>query len=410
MENKDFRSRLKNHQTELNADAWSQMSEMLDTLPEEKQRGSKRKIWILLSLLGIVLTASFVYLSNSNSSLVSENIESPNKNQPSKTIEKNNIDSENESAFTSRKIEVSPEKSVSINENSVSNRNNNVQSAYLKSSSNNFQNKTRTKNKDKQSPPINKNRELQINSQGVKARADKLPDDNSNANSINSTANQISREIKSKSNSENSEETNNSSVSPNSTTSLNTGNNRINELPLIETLKTNSLNKNAKVIDLAPKIITIKNINRRKLFWTAAIGGSDINGNRGYYLGFGAFWDANKVIGFETDLSFSSAWDINGNSNSFLNSEQELNLTVWVHLNLVRTENHKFSLEVGPSIGSNWFIIKNEIERQRNLPYYNLKAGASYTYFMSNKNGIGIKGAFSFYDSGYVAFRYLKKF
>jgi len=140
------------------------------------------------------------------------------------------------------------------------------------------------------------------------------------------------------------------------------------------------------------------------------IGGSDINGNRGYYLGTGLFWDANKVIGPEADLSFSSVGDENGISTSFLSSEQELNLTVWAHLNLVRKAHHKLSLEIGPSIGSNWSITKREIQRKNSTPYYNLKAGFSYTYFMFNGDGIGLKSAISLYESAYIAFRYLKKF
>ena len=99
---------------------------------------------------------------------------------------------------------------------------------------------------------------------------------------------------------------------------------------------------------------------------------------------------------------------MNGNSTSPFEAEQELNLTLWIHLNLWRTDRHKLSFEAAPSIGATWVTLEEMAEFDGISPNY--KAGVSYTYFFGNGNGIGVKGAFSRFDSGFVALKYFKKF
>jgi len=64
MQNKDFRSRLRNHTSSPNSDAWEQMSQMLDSIPQQNKSKKKRRwLWLLLLPLCLGVTG-YLMLSN----------------------------------------------------------------------------------------------------------------------------------------------------------------------------------------------------------------------------------------------------------------------------------------------------------------------------------------------------------
>ena len=427
MANKDFRSRLKTHKTEYNPEAWAQMSEMLDALPVEKQTRSNNKFWFLLLPILTIALAVIFYFHNGNSSEMNNSL-SPSKFLHSESSQESLIDEDLENKITpdishdnsSKKAALNDYKEI-ISQESDSEES---KSAYIINSTVNSNPIPQKKNTAK--APTNRKSELQQKSvpqannsiKNIKSR--KFTNENTGTSGIvdsNQAVSVNSTKPKNKTNNELNYKIKHKSLNKTKTgiqdfsARLNTtGQSILEELLILETFKAASIMTEQKNFHYVPPIVPINTLTGNRLYWAGSIGGSDINGNRGYYLGTGLFWDANKVIGPEADLSFSSVGDENGISTSFLSSEQELNLTVWAHLNLVRKAHHKLSLEIGPSIGSNWSITKREIQRKNSTPYYNLKAGFSYTYFMSKGDGIGLKSAISLYESAYIAFRYLRKF
>ena len=470
MDSKDFRSKLRNHETPFNPGAWSQMEEMLDALPSaeviEEEKPEKKR-WLLLLLALLLLSLAGVVVLNT----IGNNSERQSETQSSlETTKKADTNGQKEAQVsTLSDLQSDPQATGNqevTNENKLANIKNNSATenqgneVTSKKSNNSLTDTKRQTTIDKQpSKEINSDTKQGAHLNESQRKGETESGFVENTTSAQSPSNQVdSKTVTTETTEDNStnqtkeslESTKNDSDprSPDTTNKLEAGKNQnsesglstndteeksetINqesesidepaaksttktplfmELLALEMLKAQPLKTGDRTEAVLPPSFQIDLIKERKLFYVGELGISDINSNRGYYIGAGVFWDIDKVIGLEPNLSFSSASDVNGNSTSPLQSAQELNLTLWIHLNLLKTNRHKLSIEAAPSLGATWSTLRVEEITEFDGISPNYKLGASYTYFFGNGNGIGVKGAFSRFDSGFVALKYFKKF
>ena len=469
MDSKDFRSKLRNHETPFNPGAWSQMEEMLDALPSaeviEEEKPEKKR-WLLLLLALLLLSLAGVVVLNTIGNKSDRQSETQSSLETTKKVDTNGqkeaqvstqSDLQSDLQATGNREVTNENKLANIKNNSAT-ENQGKEKVTSKKSNNSLTDTKRQTTIDKQlSKEINSDTKQGAHLNESQRNGETESGFVENTTSAQSPSNQVeSKTVTTETTEDNStnqtkeslESTKNDSDprSPDTTNKLEAGKNQnsesglstnntedksetINqesesidepaaksttktplfmELLALEMLKAQPLKTGDRTEAVLPPSFQIDLIKERKLFYVGELGISDINSNRGYYIGAGVFWDIDKVIGLEPNLSFSSASDVNGNSTSIFEAEQELNLTLWIHLNLWRTDRHKLSFEAAPSIGATWVTLEEMAEFDGISPNY--KAGVSYTYFFGNGNGIGVKGAFSRFDSGFVALKYFKKF
>ena len=452
MDSKDFRSKLRNHETPFNPEAWSQMEEMLNALPTaevvEEKRDNKKWMLILLALLLLSLTGLVIFNVTSKDQYSNGRDKAQSSIEVTKDKSKNNEESaltdintgsesisnleeayESQLANSKNKGQSEEVKKVQLDSKIDNNSNaltklterqsseGGAQISNLQETKNTLRSSQDREQKKAVTTDTEKNSDTAIsNTVGTTLNGTEKIDNSTirNIGTIDTADNKAddkSKELNNRREPLDVQKSETSSKTGSVDGQSYTPNELFMEVLLLDMLKASPLQVQTRdKAELLPsfKIDLIKN---RKLYYIGELGISDINSNRGYYIGTGIFWDIDKVLGLEPNLSFSSAWDINGNSNSPLESAQELNLTTWIHLNLWRTDQHKLSIEAAPSLGATWSTPKGDMmTRQYDGISPNYKLGASYTYFLSSGNGIGIKGVFSRFDSGFVSLRYYKKF
>jgi hypothetical protein len=431
MDSKDFRSKLKNHETPYNPEAWSQMEELLSTLPAQADSTSDKKRWMRLLLAFLALSiAAVLFWHRSELVYSSSELEVNEKGITEKvSIEDGTFKRTMTQADDQTNAEINQlplnKSSLTVSADPVQDKNSTERNSITQKSSRGekfVSSVERTNGKRKDAAKQEKTKRLAASNSNNpqdaviknKVELSKRSDRNNSSkvsSQVESTSEVIRREggdstaQQDKRSSSSDAENQGSALDQPSTNQL-----LLTEVIMLDVLRREALAGPEREEARLPDNFKVELPKQRRLFYTGSLGISDINSNRGYYLGAGVFWDIDKILGLEPQLSFASAWDINGTSTSFLSSEQELELATWVHLNLWRVEKHKVSLELAPSLVANWSIAKGETLREYRGIKANYKAALSYTFFMPNGNGVGLRGAVSRFDSGFVAVRYFKKF
>jgi len=152
------------------------------------------------------------------------------------------------------------------------------------------------------------------------------------------------------------------------------------------------------------------------MFLTLTGGYAKFNSNSGYHLSTGFLYDLNKIISVESTLAFSRGQDQTNITEDVFENENQIDLSLLLHLNLIRSKAHKLSFELGGGITRYWgtrIILTSPVTIDERSSFgRNLQGGLSYTYFLKRGHGIGLKfGVISYDDAvSYFAARYLYNF
>jgi energy-coupling factor transporter transmembrane protein EcfT len=438
----DYRNRLRNHSVKANEDAWNQMSMLLDSAakPEKDKRKKRFILFFLGSLLSLSITLFFIYgigvdKSNTDKLTQSTAIEKTEANKLNNNtfLKKDDLTSTESTSASTLANQNNTQSNQETNNDQTSkdyHNNKQIEQNELINATSLKERKAITKNiniaKEKNSLGDNK-----IYNQNTIASSTKTLITSGNSVNYPSSINENDSGVKKENNvglntqkiltdnnkinssldtSDGNFQTESQTIfdTPDVSDPLSSDRNEL-SIASLQTLKALiplTIEKSNTILT-TPSIIT----NRvTRLFWTGEIGGSDLNGSRGAYVGGGVFWDVDKVLGLESTLSLFSTLGNNNSTNPSQSIHRELNLTLWAHLNLIRTSKHKFSLEFGPSVLTTWRKRNNDIEVNNEGLSFNLFAGASYTYFINKNKGIGIKLAGSRSQSSFASFRFLQKF
>ena len=408
MANKDFRARLREQETPYNPEAWAQMQDMLEAMPMEREPSRRMRRLLPLALLLLLLVVfGIAYLSlrggHPEARPESAIVKQPPMMGTSEEAAKHEDTTPTPSVGSSSYLETAttPESSTADTErlkgsqpivkNDASNQKYSAQAFTDENGvSDAYQTVDATSSRllSNTAKPVDLTRE----DAGGSAIAQPQDEKTENVDQRTDDKGQLNQP--------------NASSSSALTEGLN-AQPLLLELLLLQGLRQEALSSMTDTDEETWTLPQIEPFSERKLFLTGDLGASDINSNRGYFLGAGLFWDIDKILGLEPTLSFSSASDIANRSNSFFDDEQELDLSLWIHLSFWRTARHKASLELAPSVGGRWGALRGEPGEWRGV-HVNYKAGLSYTYFMNNDDGLGLKFSFSRFDSAFLTLRYYK--
>lgn len=444
---KDFRARLNEQKSEVNPDAWNQMSEMLDQLKPKR----KRRWWFFIFffvLVGAVLGLFRISFWTTNAK---DTLLWSSKSQPNDLIDKvgskDNVDeiNENVSSMISPKNQNEASGFKELNsdinltsKNAKKSKNGGLPTvdALLKKSKTSRSKGSNAKDfntdhlKHKMTSSIGSNKGIDAISASSNAGETTLfttnlaSDDNSKeTNGYSSKTDQLfSDELKNDSTSSDKK----SDVSNNSflvkddfdqkiiDSSANQG---LIFMPLLvlanKVVDPSSNEKRDLTSSLIPKIV---NRPDTRMYYAMRAGYIYFNENPGYQVGLGIFRDQNKVIGFESEIvySYGSAQGVEkGKPFTF---ERQTDINLLVHLNLVRTQRHKISIE----LGSGWTFYNGVRVIESNPDFldvrksndYNYNGGLSYNFFINPKNFLGIRLGFISYDDAVtgMTLRYGRKF
>lgn len=447
---KDFRARLNEQKSEVNPDAWNQMSEMLDQLKPKR----KRRWWFFVfffvfigTIFGLFIKEDWNFISNESISLnnkspqdeLNDKVDNINQIDDLKSKESNKFSPMNQSEATAANQNTNATE-MEVAENHPSN-------AIEKSP---FSIKWKSK---KREIKTSDNSDIQDFNEG------NIEKKSSPFVTVNNGLDSSSKEINTKGNSaaktngtynENSEITFDSSIKPNRLISneLNQNSSTGSESNDIQSSKRDfiKVNDSEKTVDSSAisrdiympilgltSLATRLNSNKKgdlfklplptkvvrletKMYYSMRAGYIYFNENPGYQVGLGIFRDQNKVIGFESEIvySYGSAQGVEkGKPFTF---ERQTDINLLVHLNLVRTQGHKISIE----LGSGWTFY-NGVRVIESIPDfldvrrsndYNYNGGLSYTFFINPKNLLGIRFGFVSYDDAVtgMTLRYGRKF
>lgn len=431
MENKDYKSRLKNHKTPYNPDAWNQMAEMLDVLPvevTEEKKDTKRwlRLFFLLGLAMLVLSLFFYMRTKHNFNSVSErhtsssiesnetssthsnkgNVSTDLNNSTSNTDELNANDFNSQESTITEPNKKGGQKLDGINSSDLDNDNDHKSLQYA--SDDTEVNNTLNVRQNETSNAQNTNERKSGNQVSLSNNASKnvsgTGDTNAQGQSIDNT------ETKTPLSNTNVNQNQNTTINKSAVTLINSFN-PLAHLPFGE-INSKSEQRPYTLKELSDAIEIPR---ERKLYWFGSAGYGNINGEHGIQLGGGLFYDMDKVAAVSADLSVlrcrTSSFTY---ENSIFGSAMETSVTAWLHLNLFRKRKHKVSLELGPSLEYVWNPEKKRSDGTVTINQFsaldlNFRGGASYTYFIDKRTAVGFKGSFSLYDSTYASFQLYKK-
>ncbi len=397
MDNRDFRQRIKNHETPFNPNAWAQMEGMLNTIPlnAKSSKTQFRKYLIILFIFLLASTGTITFF------ITKKNISHLSARENKKVITKENY-------LISNTNNPEEDKTVSKKGNQI------LTNTILDKKLNTRQdlNSVQTYNS-------------KINSSGIGAQSLKNSSEENARNSKNRINSQFGGTTKII-----------NPISDFTETELYPLSN------VLKSLKSNNqrkyiISKNLKEVvhSILPlpksniqKIVVpirspflindnqlIKPVKTRNKFFGLGVGYADINSNKGFYIGAGLVRELNEIIGFETNLSYLSTWRT-AQSNSFLDRNHNLNFQLWTQLNVWKIKNHKASIEFAPALEASWTKVRKEFSILPEPPTeylgislsYNI--GISYTYFLRNSNRLGARAAYSSSDSAFLSLNYFQSF
>jgi hypothetical protein len=447
---KDFRARLNGQKSEINPEAWKQMSEMLDHLQPKR----KRRWWFFIfffvfigTIFGLFIKEDWNFISNESISLnnkspqdeVIDKVDSINQIDDIKSKESNQFSpiNQGEATATNQKTNVTE---MEVAENHPSN-------ATEKSP---FRIKGKSKKREIKTSETSDIQDF--NAGNIKKKSSPIV-------KVNNVLDSSSKEINTEGNSaaktnetynENSEITFGSSIKPNRLISNELNRNSLtgSESKDIQSSKRDliNLNDSEKNVDSSAisrdiympllgltSLATSLNSNKKgdlfklplptkvvrpetKLYYAIRAGYIFFNENPGYQVGLGIFRDQNNVIGFESEIVYSYGSMQGIEKGKPFTYERQMDFNLLVHLNLVRTKRHKISIELGSGwtfyngVRVNQFFPDSPDVRKSN--YNNYNGGLSYSYFMNSKNFLGIRFGFISYDDAVMGLtlRYGRKF
>lgn len=447
---KDFRARLNEQKSEVNPDAWNQMSEMLDQLKPKR----KRRWWFFVfffvfigTIFGLFIKEDWSFISNEFISLnnnspqveVNDKVDNINQTDDIKSKESNQFSPINQSEATavSQKIHVTEMEEI---ENHPSNAtvkslfsiNGKSKKSGIKTSDNSYiQDFNAGDRKQKSAPFVNVKNGLDSISKEIKAEGNNAAKTNGtfNENSELSSGssfkytqfslNELTKNSYKESESEDIQSSKRDFIKVNDTEitvdSFAISRNIYMPLLVLTSIVT-SLNSNKKgdlfKLPLPTKVVRPDT----KMYYAMRAGYIYFNENPGYQVGLGIFRDQNRLIGFESEIVYSYGSEQGIEKGKPFTFERQTDINLLVHLNLVRTQRHKISIE----LGSGWTFY-NGVRVIESIPDfldvrksndYNYNGGLSYTFFINPKNFLGIRFGFVSYDDAVtgMTLRYGRKF
>lgn len=447
---KDFRARLNEQKSEVNPEAWKQMSEMLDHLQPKR----KRRWWFFVfffvfigTIFGLYIKEDWNFISNESISL---NSKSPQDEVIHKVVNINQIDD----IKSKESNQFSP-----INQSEATAANQKTNATEMEVAENHPSNAT-----EKSPFSINgksKKREIKTcdNSDIQDFNAGNIKKKSSPFVKVNNGLDSSSKEINTEGNTdaktngtykENSEVAFGSSIKPkqfrsnelnkNSSTGSESTNNQSGKSDFIKvndseknvdssTIKSDIYMPILELASLPTSLFSYKNrdllktalptkVNRpeTKMYYAMRAGYIYFNENPGYQVGLGIFRDQNNVIGFESEIQYSYGSMQGIEKGKPYTYERQTDINLLVHLNLVRTQRHKISIE----LGSGWTFYNGVRLIESNPDFldvrrsndYNYNGGLSYTFFINPKNFFGFRFGFVSYDDAVtgMTLRYGRKF
>lgn len=444
---KDFRARLNEQKSEVNPDAWNQMSEMLDQLKPKR----KRRWWFFIFffvLVGAIFGLFRVsFLTSNAKDTLSWNDKSHSNDLIDKVGSKDNVDeiNENVSSMISPKNQNEASGFKELNsdinltsKNAKTSKNDgspNVdaplkESKTSKSKGSNAKDFNTDHLKHKMTSSIGSNEGIDAISTSKNMKettsfmANLASDENSKVtNRYSSKTDQLfSDELKNEaiSSDKRSDESNTSFLvkeNLDKKTIDSSANKGLIFMPLLALYSNVTAPISNEIRDLTSYLIPkIVNRSDTRMYYAMRAGYIYFNKNPGYQVGLGIFRDQNNVIGFESEIQYSYGSMQGIEKGKPFTFERQTDINLVVHLNLVRTQGHKISIE----LGSGWTFY-NGVRVIESIPDfldvrrsndYNYNGGLSYTFFINPKNLLGIRFGFVSYDDAVtgMTLRYGRKF
>jgi|GEM_PF-4512434 len=433
MENKDFRNRLKNHTSESNADAWEQMSQMLDSLPKQNEP-KKKLLWLWLLPMVLCLIAPAYWMFSDSQSNTSAAIASKR----------------NDTSAPQSTLQVSDQKTEVTNEKRIADQQATSTTAQENNSTSTNSLALNSKPQERSSSRAHYSTKESINSNNsdvsdIKDKSVETTSDQSNINSTNAISNATrdvaesevapsKTDISLQNNNDEgsqSEDTNNTSSS--ATTIIETfEKNLIGDLDTKENLNQNSNKSESRAsinIDhLERMFMTIQdsdeekvtapqiNINTPSKFWYSISGGyAKFNNNPGFILMGSVKYELDKILEFEGAIAYSYGSDQSQKVGDEFEFENQIDFNLNAHLNFIKNSKYKFAF-----IGGLGFT-KYAGQRVINIPSeFNFRAstGLNFTvgidaqYNLARNTAIGLRAGSISYDDAvtFIAPYFINRF
>lgn len=441
---KDFRARLNGQKSEINPEAWKQMSEMLDHLQPKR----KRRWWFFVfffvfigTIFGLFIKEDWNFTPNESISLsnkspqdeVIDKVDNINQIDDIKSKESNQFSSINQSEATAvnqntTEMEVAENHPFNVTGKSPFSINGQSKKREIKTIDNSDIQVFNVGNIQKESSPFVKD------NNGLDSSSKEINTEGNTDAKTNGTYNENSEKTFGSSQLRSNELNKNSSTGSESTDIQSGKSDFIKEndseknvdssaitsdihMPLLGMTSLATSLKSNKKGDLFKLPLPTKVVRpETKMYYAMRAGYIYFNENPGYQVGLGIFRDQNNVIGFESEIVYSYGSTQGVEKGKPFTFEKQTDINLLVHLNLVRTQRHKISIE----LGSGWTFYNGvrviesipEILDVRRSNDFNYNGGLSYSYFMNPKNFLGIRFGFISYDDAVtgITLRYGRKF
>ena len=448
MENRDFRDRLKNHKREVDPAAWDQMEGLLDSLPitKEEDKRKKRGFWLFFFGIGIISLIGVTWLkmyplgtAESNNQLSNQSTIELNIPSESETTTEYNMTEDQNSDLSSTDVK-------HTNENILENK---VQQQAKKRALNSDSKLYTIPSNQEQSPAEHDNKDHKTVHEIDNGKVDKGRIEKS--------------EITDMSNSENldvvDKDVSGSNVSKLNTSSTSNENSKENSLkeasPDLMNLKVGDVENKSVLLEVKTDVSTSKEedeeknrddlFNLEKLLLPLAsivsneglediqspsiqivkpslfsyfLGGgyAAFNGNPGYIIQTGTYYELDRILDLEANLSYSYGSEQNIPQGELFTYERQFDMSLIFHLNMIKNRSHKLSFiaGVGYTMYGGQRIIRSEpiIVDDRRHNGRSLQLGFDYQFKVNKRSALGFRVGAIVYDDAvtYFAPRYIHKF
>jgi len=427
MENKDFRDRLKEHAVPVKKEAWEMMQVLLESSPEElNEKKRKRRIFFWIWFLGIgILTAGMYYFNYTDTS----------------NHFKNSYENDAELILSEQKIELEGKNEFDENENFDVVTDNKINTNVIyERHVNNIEDDYKDNENRLSIDKININSQtgqdniVELNTEIVKEETTESNDLTSGMSSgleesFGSTDREKSSEESFLNSDKNTDVLNGSNnIELNNKLSVNQSHDI--EINNLESEQIAQENKNESINLQIEKLLEIDNLNflvnesriieltnkkENKLYAFGQIGYASFNDNPGVIIGGGVQYQFDKLLYFESLLSYANGRETGFSNGEEVTSENEIDLGLILNLNLITARKSTFAFELGYGITKYWGqrIIRSTPIRinERSSFGTHIQAGLSYQHFINRKTAMSLKlGVISYDDAiAYLALKFYKK-
>jgi len=443
MDNRDYRERLRSHEVEPSRPAWEQMEGMLDAIPEKNDKRRKRfPFWFFL-LLGVISIAGSLWISEMHiGKEVSAGHVSQNANSsPTSTV---NIETEDilvsESDATTKRI--ANETTTKTYQQQNAEKSNQVLDVDNQPDENVLANKARKLNSSTQSRPndilkrTTSLTDLDDNSsktdqESKESTPYKIETSTKQNGESNVTTGKSYPQSKNENNADNKTESLTAAPEdfafPSEDKNPSKGTEPDSMMAASSDEQSRKTLQQISIIDpIDPMLATtpydmgktkvIRNIGPSRFHWLIGAGYAEFNNNPGLIFSGGILYDVDRIIDLEVNTSyvFGRGPAIVGIDS--ITKEQQFDLNLLVHLNFLKNNKHKLSLDLGgghTSYSGQRLIQSAEPTIDvRSSSGRNLQMAVSYHYSLDHNSKLGLRLGVISYDDAvvYISTRYLKRF